>query len=172
MWSRVEKICVHHGCHYCPQQRLVIGPGDGSLTIMASEEGKACRGRVGTSPWPTSALLSLSHTPWVSSWDRKPHDAHGHQFMWELISSLPVSGKLWKVLWGTSVIPAPQQHRPLPRGPCTSCSPGGDEGILTWTDFLIGFPLAISCFSLLREERDALGDIWHFWADYLHLNSM
>lgn len=155
----------------------LLGLEMGLLTIIASEEqGKALGGRAGTSPWPTSPLLSLSHPPWVSSWDRKPMKHMTiPQFMWEPISSLPVSGKLWRGLWGTAVTHALHQHRPLPRSPCTSCTPGRDEGISTGTDFLITFLLAfneaISGFSLLREERDASGDIWRFWADYLHLNS-
>lgn len=138
------------------------------LTIRRTR--KSMRGRVGTSPWPTS-LLSLSHPPRVSSWDRKPmmHMATS-QFMWELISSLPVSGKLWKGLWGTRVILALQQH------PSSPVAPGHRVAV---KEFWLGqissqlFSLhlnAVSCFSLLRGESDALGDIWHFWAYYLHQN--
>lgn len=138
------------------------------LTIRRTR--KSMRGRVGTSPWPTS-LLSLSHPPRVSSWHRKPmmHMATS-QFMWELISSLPVSGKLWKGLWGTRVILALQQH---PSSPCSSWSLAVKEFWLEQiSSQLFSLHLkTVSCFSLLRGESDTLGDIWHFWAYYRHQNS-
>lgn len=137
MRSRVEKIECSPWVPL-PSRDWLSGLEMRLLTIRRTR--KSMRGRVGTSPWPTS-LLSLSHPPWVSSWDRKPmmHMATS-QFMWELISSLPVSGKLWKGLRGTSVIHTLQQ---CPSNPGSSCSPGRGEGILTVTDFLIAFLLAL-----------------------------
>lgn len=80
------------------QSAAEIGTGDGSACNHSLRRAKkSVRGRAGTSPWPTSSLLSPPQPRWASSWDRKPlvHMATS-QFMWELIASLPVSEKLWK----------------------------------------------------------------------------